>query len=74
MLLPARNRELSNANVEQLDASITSGSKQLVLMLLGPGQVEETVLGFEELLADDPFCGQVEDEQPAITNESKIGA
>ena len=74
MLLPARYRELAHTNVEQLYASISAGREELVLVLFRPGQVEEAVLGFEELLAYDSVGGEVEDEESAIADEAEIGA
>jgi hypothetical protein len=74
MLLPARYGEFTHADVEQLYASISTCREKLVLVLFRPGQVEEAVLGFEELLAEDPVGGEVEDEESAIADEAEVGA
>ena len=72
MLLPARDRELAHPNVKQFYASIASSSEKLVLVLFGPGEVEEAVLGLEEFLADDALGGQIKDVQPSIANETEV--
>src|SRR4051794_34157565 len=53
MLLPSRYGELAHADVEQLYTPVSASREKLVLVLFRPGQVEEAVLGFEELLAYD---------------------
>lgn len=74
VLLPTRDGEVGEADVEELDAAIAAGGQELVFMRFGPGRVEEAVLGFEELLADDAAVRQVENEEPAIAYETKVCA
>jgi len=74
MLLPASDRELAHSNIEQFYASIASRSEQLIFVLFGPGQIEEAVLGFEELFAYDALSGQVENIQPSIAYETEVRA
>lgn len=47
MLFPALNRELVKPNVEELDGAITGRYQALVLVGLGPGEIEEGVLRVE---------------------------
>ena len=47
MLLPRLHGELVDADVEQLDGAVAGGHEDLVLVRLGPGEVEEGVLGVE---------------------------
>jgi hypothetical protein len=47
MLLPRLHRELGEVEIEELDGTITAGGEELVLIGLGPRDVEERVLGVE---------------------------
>lgn len=66
MFLPSSDRKLAHADVEQFYTSIAARGKELVLVLLRPGNVKEAVLGLEEFLADDAFGGEVEDVEAAV--------
>ena len=74
MLLPARYGKLAHTDIEQFYTSISTCSEKLVLVLFRPGQVEEAVLGFEELLAHDPFGCEVKDEESSISDETEVCA
>ena len=72
VLLPAGDGELAHAHVEQLDAAVAAGGQELVRMLLRPRQVEQTVLGLEELVADDSIGCQAEDERRPLPTRPKL--
>lgn len=74
VFLPSCYGELSNADIEKLDAAVAARSQQLILVPLGPREVEEAVLSFEELLACDSLCAELEDIQAAIADQAKVGA
>lgn len=74
MLLPACYGKLGQVDIKKLYAAIAARGEELVLVGFGPCSVEEAVLGFEELFADDALRCQVEDEEAAIAYEAKVGA
>ena len=50
VLFPGLDRKLVNANVEELDGTITSSDEDLILVCFGPGEVEQRVLSIEPWL------------------------
>lgn len=53
VFLPGAHGEVVEADVEQLDGAVAGGYNRLVLVRLGPRDVEERVLRVE------PACGRV---------------
>lgn len=47
VLRPRLDGELGDVDVEELDAAVAAGRQELRLVRLGPGRVEERVLGVE---------------------------
>lgn len=45
VLFPRLDREFVEADVEELDGAVAGGDDDLVFVDLGPGEVEEGVLG-----------------------------
>lgn len=43
-------------------------------MLLRPGNVEQAVLSFEELLAGDALGGEIEGVEATVADEAEVGA
>lgn len=74
MFLPSRNRKLADADIEELDAPVAACGQELILMLFGPGKVEEAILCFEVLFTCDAVGGQIENIETSISNETKVGA